>query len=203
MLPWPFPCEPGQKFAMTQHIIHFHCQIDQHTSERFRDRCLEALAQGAQALTLNLSTTGGSTNFGFTTYTFLKSLPIPVTAINAGNIESMGIIMFLAASNRITSPHSRFLIHPMNWYFIQSSVDHSRLREYLSSLDNDLERYVRIFEEETHAATDKLDIFKCLSAEEKVIDAQDSLACGIAHRVEQTVFAEDAVHWKVSGEAGL
>jgi hypothetical protein len=26
----------------------------------------------------------------------------------------------------------------MNWYFSQKSVDHQRLREYLSSLDNDL-----------------------------------------------------------------
>jgi ATP-dependent protease ClpP protease subunit len=46
--------------------------------------------------------------------------------------------MFLAAGRRITSPHARFLIHPMNWYFSQKSVDHQRLREYLSSLDNDL-----------------------------------------------------------------
>jgi len=186
---------------MTQHIVHFHCQIDQHTTERFRDRCLEAIDQGARHLVLNLSTTGGSTNFGFTIYTFLKSLPIPLTAINAGNIESMGIVMFLAAGERITSPHSRFLIHPMNWYFSQSSVDHSRLREYLSSLDNDLQRYVRIFEQETVDAREKLDIFKCLSAEEKVIDAHDSLACGIAQKVERVVFADDAVHWKVSGES--
>lgn len=185
---------------MSQHIVHFHCQIDQGTSERFRDQCLAALEHGATSLLLNLSTSGGSTNFGFTVYTFLKSLPVPITAINAGNIESMGIVMFLAASERITSPHSRFLIHPMNWYFNQGSVDHSRLREYLSSLNNDLDRYVKIFEQETEEAERKLDIFKCLSAEERVIAAQDSLACGIAHRVEQVVFAEGAVHWKVSGD---
>lgn len=49
-------------------------------------------------------------------------------------------------------PHSRFLIHPMNWYFSQKSVDHQRLREYLSSLDNDLARYVQIFAQETAEA---------------------------------------------------
>jgi ATP-dependent protease ClpP protease subunit len=113
-----------------------------------------------------LSTCGGSTNFGFTLYTFLKSLPVPLCAINAGNIESMGIIMFLAANRRITSPHSRFLIHPMNWYFSQKSVDHQRLREYLSSLDNDLAGYVQIFTLETAEATTKLDIFHCLSGRE-------------------------------------
>jgi ATP-dependent Clp protease protease subunit len=70
---------------MTQHIVHFHCQIDQSTSERFRDQCLAAVDQGASRLLLNMSTSGGSTNFGFTIYTFLKSLPVPLMAINAGN----------------------------------------------------------------------------------------------------------------------
>jgi ATP-dependent protease ClpP protease subunit len=185
---------------MSQHIVHFHCQIDQSSSERFRDQCLAAMSAGASSLLLNLSTVGGSTNFGFTLYTFLKSLPVPITVFNAGNIESMGIVMYLAASERIASPHSRFLIHPMNWYFNHSTVDHSRLREYLSSLNNDLDRYVKIFELETAQADRKLDIFKCLSAEEKVIAAQDSMSCGIAHRVEQIVFPADSVHWKVSGE---
>jgi len=184
---------------MTEHIVHFHCQIDQGTTERFRDCCLEAIEQGATSLLLNLSTCGGSTNFGFTLYTFLKSLPVPLCAINAGNIESMGIIMFLAANRRITSPHSRFLIHPMNWYFSQKSVDHQRLREYLSSLDNDLARYVQIFTLETADAETKLDIFHCLSAEEKVIAAHESLAYGIAHEMKQMMFADDVKHWKVSG----
>ncbi|TPG80277.1 ATP-dependent Clp protease proteolytic subunit [Pseudomonas arsenicoxydans] len=184
---------------MTEHIVHFHCQIDQGTTERFRDCCLEAIDQGASSLLLNLSTSGGSTNFGFTLYTFLKSLPVPLCAINAGNIESMGIIMFLAAGRRITSPHSRFLIHPMNWYFSQKSVDHQRLREYLSSLDNDLARYVQIFTLETADAETKLDIFHCLSAEEKVIAAHESLAYGIAHEMKQMMFADDVKHWKVSG----
>ncbi|UVJ46279.1 ATP-dependent Clp protease proteolytic subunit [Pseudomonas sp. LS1212] len=185
---------------MTQHIVHFHCQIDQGTHERFRDRCLEALDQGATSLWLNLSTTGGSTNFGFTMYSFLKSLPVPLVAINAGNIESMGIVVFLAAAERIATPHSRFLIHPMNWYFSQSSVEHSRLREYFFSLNNDLQRYAEIFQVETEDAKEQLDIFKCLSAEEKVITAKDSLTYGLAHRMEQVTFPIGAVHWKVSAE---
>ncbi|CAN1602093.1 peptidase [Pseudomonas corrugata] len=184
---------------MSEHIVHFHCQIDQGTTERFRDNCLEAIEKGADSLMLNLSTVGGSTNFGFTLYTFIKSLPVPVRAVNAGNIESMGIVMYLAASDRTTTPHSRFLIHPMNWYFGQKSVDHSRLREYLSSLDNDVARYVEIYVKETAGAATQLDIFKCLCNEERVIPAENSLAFGIAHRVEQVVFPTDARHWKVSG----
>ena len=183
---------------MSEHIIHFHCGVDQASTEHFRDRCLEALGKGATGLLLNLSTAGGSTALGFTLYNFLKSLKVPIRALNSGNIESMGIVIYLAAQERIVCPHSRFLIHPMSWYFNQSSVDHSRMREYLRSLDNDLQRYVNIYESETVSAVHPLDIGRCLSAEEKVIRAEDSLACGIAHRVEQLQFAKDAVHWTVS-----
>lgn len=182
---------------MSQYVIHFHCPIDQASTERFRDRCLQAISNGADALMLNLSTIGGSTHLGFSLYSFLKSLPVPLCAVNAGNIESMGIVMYLAADERVALPHSRFLIHPMTWHFAQSAVDHSRLREYLSSLDNDLERYARIFEQETAQAERKLDIIHCLSTEEKVIPGYDSLAYGIAHRLEQIVFAQDAVHLTV------
>jgi hypothetical protein len=73
------------------------------------------------------------------------------------------------------------------------------MREYLRSLDNDLQRYVNIYLSETEGAAHPLDIGRCLSAEEKVIRAEDSLGCGIAHRVEQLQFADDAVHWTVSG----
>ncbi|RAU41487.1 MULTISPECIES: ATP-dependent Clp protease proteolytic subunit [unclassified Pseudomonas] len=184
---------------MSEHIVHFHCGVDQASTEHFRDRCLEALDKGATGLLLNLSTAGGSTALGFTLYNFLKSLAVPIRALNSGNIESMGIVMYLAAHERIVCPHSRFLIHPMSWYFNQSSVDHSRIREYLRSLDNDLQRYVNIYSSETQGAPQPLDIGRCLSAEEKVISAEESIACGIAHRVEQLKFPEDAVHWTVTG----
>ncbi len=184
--------------SVSEHIVHFHCGVEQTTTEHFRDRCLEALGQGATGLLLNLCTAGGSTALGFTIYNFLKSLKVPIRALNSGNIESMGIVIYLAAQERIVCPHSRFLIHPMSWYFNQSSVDHSRMREYLRSLDNDLQRYVNIYLSETEGAASPLKIGRSLSSEEKVIRAEDSMACGIAHRMERLQFDEDAVHRTVS-----
>ena len=58
---------------------------------------------------------------------------------------------------------------------------------------------MQIYALETANADTKLDIFHCLSAEEKVIAAHESLAYGIAHEMRQVVFAEDIKHWKVSG----
>ncbi|MNQ72008.1 hypothetical protein D3C85_867000 [compost metagenome] len=79
-------------------------------------------------------------------------------------------------------------------------MEHSRLREYFFSLNNDLQRYADIFQAEIEDPQEQLDIFKCLSAEEKVIAAKDALIYGLAHRMEQIKFPEDAVHWKVSAD---
>jgi hypothetical protein len=58
---------------------------------------------------------------------------------------------------------------------------------------------VKTHELEAATAETHLDIFKCLSAEKKVIAARESLAYGITHEVQQIVFAEDIQHWKASG----
>ncbi len=62
--------------------------------------------------------------------------------------------------SKATVLHSRFLVHPMSWYFSQHSVGQQRLRGHLSSLDIDLARYVNIHQIETADAATRLDIFK-------------------------------------------
>jgi hypothetical protein len=64
---------------------------------------------------------------------------------------------------------------------------------------DEMARHVKTYELEAATAETHLDIFKCLSAEKKVIAAHESLAYGITHEVEQIVFAEDIQQWKVSG----
>jgi ATP-dependent Clp protease protease subunit len=60
---------------MTEHIIHFHCQIDQSTTERFHH--LVAIEQGATSLLLHLSTSGGGLLNYRATIRFSASEPAP------------------------------------------------------------------------------------------------------------------------------
>ena len=128
----------------------------------------------------------------FGLYGFLRSLPITLTIHSLGNIQSMGVVIFLAGKNRIACPHSRFLIHPLHWTFTAGKVDHSRLREHLGSLDNDLDRYAQIFEERTQGAKKALKIKPHLSSQEKIISAHEALDFGIVQRVEQAAIPQSA-----------
>lgn len=183
---------------MTTYIINFSGPINTLTAERIRDTCLQVLSQGASEIRLHISSEGGSTLHGFTLYHFLRSIPVPLVIHNIGNIDSIAVIVFLAGTVRLASPHSRFLIHPLQWGFNSGTVDHSRLREYVSSLDNDLERYVQIFEERTQGAQESLDIRTHLSGHEQVVTPAVALASGIATEIAEAAMLEGVVSCWIS-----
>lgn len=183
---------------MSTHVINFSGPINQVTSERIRDISLQAVAQGASEIRLHISSEGGNTLHGFTLYNFLRSLPVPLVIHNMGNIESIAVVVFLAGTTRIASPHSRFLIHPLHWGFNAGTVDHARLREYVSSLDNDLERYAQIFDERTQGAREPLDIRVHLSGQEKILTSASSATSGVATDVSDAAIPPGAINWWVS-----
>ena len=182
---------------MTTHIIHFSGGINPATSENLRNTCLQALERGASEIRLHISSEGGSTTCGFTLFNFLRSLPIPLITHNIGNIESIAVVLFLAAKERLTCQHSRFLIHPLHWSFNAGSVDHSRLREFVASLDNDLERYAQIFDEITQCPKELIDIRENLSGQEIIFTAETSISHGISTEICAATIPAGAVNWWV------
>jgi ATP-dependent Clp protease protease subunit len=184
---------------VTIHVIHFMGSINQATAGQLQDLTLKALTSGASELRYHMSTDGGSTGYAFALYNLIRSLPIPVTMHNVGNVESMGNILYLAADNRLAGPHSRFLIHPLNWGFAAGvTIDHARLNEHSASLDNDFERYVNIFNERTEGASEQIDIRSCLKNSARVLTAESATASRLATRIENAALPADAVTWWVN-----
>lgn len=182
------------------HVIHFAGPINPGTASQLQNATLGAVSQGATSLRYHVSTDGGSTMYGFSLYNLIRSLPVPVTMHNLGSIESMGNILFLAADRRIAAPHSRFLLHPLNWGFSGGNVDHARLAEHAACLDNDFDRYVEIFQERTQGASEPLDIRSCLKNTARVLSPTDAAASGLIHAVEAPTLPgpSGAVSWWVT-----
>lgn len=130
------------------HTVNFSCPVNASTISGLITNCLGAINQGATELDVHISSPGGDLVAGFTAYNFLKSLPIPVRTHNLSNVESVANIIFLAGSNRSGTPGCRFLFHPFHWGLVGASVDHSRVSEWSSSLNNDLQRFIDIIEQE-------------------------------------------------------
>jgi ATP-dependent Clp protease, protease subunit len=184
---------------MSSHVIHFNGPINLATTERIRRQCLTALKKKAEAIDLHFSSTGGATDHGFSLYHFLRSLPVPLTVHNMGNVDSIAVIIFLAGDKRYACPHSRFLLHALKWNFDAGSADHARMREFVSSLDNDLERYVDIFRERTGHGDTVVDVRGALTGQEKILTPVQALDAGIVHGVIEAKIDPAAVRRLASG----
>jgi ATP-dependent Clp protease protease subunit len=183
---------------MSLHIVHFIGPINHSSVCTVRNLCLQALQAGASEIELHMSTEGGNMTAGFALYFFLKSLPLPLTTHNIGSVESVGVVIFLAAEKRYACPGTRFLVHPLHWGFGNLvAADHSRVSEWRDCLDFDAERYARIFEEATGGKGVSTDIRGNLTGNARIYDADQALKAGIIHQAKQARLPESGPtsHW--------
>lgn len=182
-----------------EHVFHFYGPISSTSFENLRNCILKAIIQnGCKKATILLSSEGGDINSGFTAYNFLRSLPITLSIVNMGTIESMAIMMYLAADDRATLPTSRFLLHSFHWNFGPGNIDFCRVAECSDSLAFDVNRYAAIFNERTQGAECSIDISECLYGAARVLDVSSAIAAGITTRILPTNWTFpgiDATHW--------
>ena len=182
---------------MSLHIVHFMRSINPDTLVGLQRVCLTAIEKGATEIRVHLSSNGGDCDEGFTIYNFLRSLPIKLTMQCVSHVESMAVIMFLAADKRVIVPHGKIKIHPMHWGFSNGKVDHNRLVEYVDSLDFDTNRYAEIFEERTTGSKNKVNVKKHLAGKAKLLNSNESILAGIATKISEVEIPKDAVIWWV------
>ena len=74
------------------------------------------------------------------------------------------------------------------------TVDHERMREWVSSLDNDLDRFVSVFNEETTAAAELSD-WRELIRTSTILNPERAQALGIIEGVHEASIANNATWW--------
>lgn len=179
------------------HTVHFMQPILPHTLQGLQTCCMTAIQQGATDITIHLSSEGGNNDQGFAAYHFLRSLPVSLTIHCIGNIESMAIILFLAADKRLIVPHGKIKAHAMHWGFNAGTIDHDRLAEFVDSLDFDAKRYEDIFVERTKGATKALNIKEHLAGRAKILSAAEGVEAGIVTKIADAAVARNSVKWWV------
>jgi ATP-dependent protease ClpP protease subunit len=183
--------------AMTVHTVNFMRDINAETIVGLQNICLQAVREGVSELNIHISSGGGLNDYGFAAYNFIRSLPVPVTMHCIGNIESMAIVLFLAADTRKTVPDAKFKIHELLWGFPAGNIDHSRLAEYVKSLDFDRERYTSIFDKRTQGAQQVLNIDTHLRGDAKLLTSSEALKCGLATEIAPVNINPSAKLWWV------
>jgi ATP-dependent Clp protease protease subunit len=184
---------------MTTHVVHFSAPINLATAQGLREVCLNALHGGATDLRIHFACGGGLNFHGFELFHLIRSFPVPVTLHNVGNVESMGVLVFLAGARRLACAESRFLVHPLHWGFEKGGVDISRLTEYAARLNDDVKRYASIFAASTKGAKRPIDITSNLSHSHRILTASEALDCGIVHEIAEAALPPESIKWWVNG----
>lgn len=187
-----------------KHIIHFYDNVTHETFSVLRTVLLQIFAEDKEPeIILMLSSKGGALDAGFDAYNFIRNLPISITCINMGAVESAAVIVFLAAENRFAVKHSRFLIHSFHWdYSNAETIDHNRIIEHVNSLNFDRDRYASIFNERTKAVDAGFDVMQCLNGASKILNSDDAANIGLTtltpSEIEFPIMQRDYRHWIIS-----
>ena len=117
-----------------------------------------ALQTKIQCLHLLLSSPGGSVFHGLSVYNFLRGAPFDTHTYNFGSVDSIGVVMFCAGTRRISVPHARFLIHPVQFRIqSQAAFDEKQLEEHLKGLKIDQQNIARVIADTTGKPLHKIE----------------------------------------------
>lgn len=130
--------------------VSFCAEINQNTTESLIATCVNIANNGVKKIYLLFSTSGGFVSSGMTLYNILKSLPVELITHNSGNVDSIGNVIFLAASKRYACKHSTFMFHGVG-FDGQSGMrlEEKNLKETLAAVHADQKRIGDVLVERT------------------------------------------------------
>lgn len=90
------------------------------------------------------------------------------------------------------------MLHPFQWNFGgMQSVDHERMREWVSSLDHDLDRLVSIFNEETVSAGQFTD-WRELIRTSSILNPERAATLGLIEGIQEASIVEPNATWWIN-----
>lgn len=173
------------------HVISFIAPINPQTVSVLQQEILNIVStENIDEFCIKFSSTGGNLNAGFQLYSFLRSMKTPITMINTSNVDSIAVIVYLAAQKRYALSNSKFLLHGFDWTFPSNNVGYAAILESYTSLNAELKRYVNVYKERTDGASKPIDVSACLSGNPSVLSDADAVSAGISHKTIPYDFAD-------------
>ena len=121
--------------------------------------------------------------YGITIYNFLRALPIRVITHNLGNVDSIGMVIFLAGQERYACPHTTFMLHGVAMQVpAPTSLFERNFKDSLSRLSADQERIKAIYSERSQITPEEAER---LFLQETTLTAEEAVGRGIVHDVRQ------------------
>jgi len=170
--------------------INFSASINEQTSRALMNLLATRVTQGENEFYLLFSSPGGNVTDGIALHNFIRALPAKIIMHNIGHVDSIGNMIFLAAEERYSNPHSSFLFHKVSIGVpLQSQWDEKTLKEKSISLRADQQIIANIISEKTKLGVEEA---MAMFYEEKTMMAEDAKITGIVRDVKQASIPEGA-----------
>jgi ATP-dependent Clp protease protease subunit len=163
--------------------VSFSADVNISTAEQLQAVAANIVSQGHDEMHLLLSTPGGAVQYGITIYNFLRALPIRVITHNLGNVDSIGLVIFLAGEERYACPHTTFMLHGVALQVpAPTSLFERNFKDSLSRLSADQERIKGIYSDRSQITMEEAEV---LFLQETTLTAEEAMNRGIVHEVRQ------------------
>ena len=169
--------------------------ITDSTVEKLLAACSAAVTNGATSIHLALTTFGGNVPYAIAALNALMALPVPLTTYNTANVGSSGNLIFLAGERRIMSRHATFFFHPVSITPTNSApIYEASIAQILEDIQRQTDTILQIVTARTGMSLDQARI---LHARETTLKAEESLALGIAHQIDELRIPHEALFHQI------
>lgn len=166
-------------------VIRFFAPVIDVTINTLMNAVDEQMKRGATDFIILVSSPGGSVLHGLSAYNYLKGLPVKITTYNFGSVDSIGVVLFCAGSNRLSVPQARFLLHGVSAWFRNERLEEPQLEERLKGLRIDIENVAKVIAENSDKTADE--IAKAM-LERTTLNPQQAKSWGLVHDIKPELF---------------
>jgi len=169
-------------------VIRFFAPVIDATVNALMSAVDQKMKQGIKDFIILISSPGGSVIHGLSAYNYLKGLPASITTHNFGSVDSIGIVLYCAGSQRLSVPQARFLFHGVNVQFRgEQNLDEKLLEERLKGLRIDMENIAKVIAANT-GKSDK-DVTDAM-IERITLNPEEAQSWGLVHEIKSKLFEE-------------
>lgn len=180
-------------------VINFSVPIDNNSANGLLRVVSGQMQQGIKKITILISSPGGDTVSAFAAYNILRNLPVDITTINIGTVDSAALLIYCAGNHResLDGPGIRFLIHG-NSATIGIPLDANSMDAQLQQLKNMNQMVIQVLT--AVAPKHKADIEKAV-ASQTILTPEQAKDWDLVQRITDQLIPPGASFVAVNTEA--